>query len=393
MTLLDGSAPRSIHVIAGLRRADGGPTYSVPRLCDELRTRGHTVRILSVAGRHDDIDRNIRAEWFAQSFERIPVFGSLRHSQELYARLLTDVGSATVLHVHGVWLLPNVYPGWIAARRRSPLIIAPRGMLAPPALRFSKLKKKIFWHLLQRSVFRRADCIHATSEQEYLELRQFGIPNPIAVIPNGVDIPIRSNVERNGAENERIFVSLGRLHAKKGLDRLIIAWSRVCRDFPNAKLKIVGSSERGYAETLHALVAATRAERVEISGPLEGAAKEDLLRAGHVFVLPTLNENFGLVVAEALAAGLPVISTKGAPWSGLIAHDCGWWIDHGVDPLEAALRDALTRPSIALTAMGARGRSWVVRDFSWRSVASQMDELYRWTLKQSSQPPPFVQFQ
>src|SRR2546427_8457893 len=88
-----------------------------------------------------------------------------------------------------------------------------------------------------------------------------------------------------------------------------------------------------------------------------------------VFVLPTLNENFAITVAEALTAGTPVIATKGSPWSRLETEGCGWWIDHGVEPLTVALVKSMSMPRAALRAMGAKGQTWVARDFSWGRVA------------------------
>jgi glycosyltransferase involved in cell wall biosynthesis len=111
------------------------------------------------------------------------------------------------------------------------------------------------------------------------------------------------------------------------------------------------------------------------------------MRAADLFVLPSLNENFAITVAEALAVGTPVIATKGSPWSGLETEGCGWWVDHGVDPLAAALGKSMSMSRAALNAMGERGRAWMVRDFSWTRVATDMLGTYRWLLGHSRQPP------
>jgi glycosyltransferase involved in cell wall biosynthesis len=106
-------------------------------------------------------------------------------------------------------------------------------------------------------------------------------------------------------------------------------------------------------------------------------------------VLPTRNENFGMTVAEALAAETPVVSTRGAPWAGMQANRCGWWIDFGAEPLAATLRSALAVPADELSAMGRRGRAWMARDFGWTRVAADMAELYAWLLH-GGEPPPTV---
>src|SRR5438046_2768308 len=128
---------------------------------------------------------------------------------------------------------------------------------------------------------------------------------------------------------------------------------------------------------------------VAINGPVYGEAKWDAYRAADLFVLPTLNENFGLTVAEALAAETPVISTKGAPWNRLEPEGCGWWIDHGVEPLAATLQTAMAMPRTALRGMGAKGRAWMAREFSWDHTATDMLSVYRW-LVHGGEPPPTV---
>ena len=112
-----------------------------------------------------------------------------------------------------------------------------------------------------------------------------------------------------------------------------------------------------------------------------------------MFVLPTLNENFGVAVAEALAHATPVIVTKGAPWSGLERHRCGWWIDFGDDALAAALAQAMSCPAGTLAEMGDRGRQWVQAEFSWNEIGAQMEQLYQWLLAGAgaAERPAFVQ--
>jgi glycosyltransferase involved in cell wall biosynthesis len=109
-------------------------------------------------------------------------------------------------------------------------------------------------------------------------------------------------------------------------------------------------------------------------------------RTASLFVLPTHSENFGVAVAEALAAGCPVITTRGAPWSDLAEKRAGWWIPVGVDPLRRALEEAMSKHPIDLAEMGARGRAWMERDFSWRQITEQMIESYRWIREGGARP-------
>jgi glycosyltransferase involved in cell wall biosynthesis len=188
-------------------------------------------------------------------------------------------------------------------------------------------------------------------------------------------------------EGDQVVLSLGRVHPKKGLDRLVRAWARIEPEFPSWRLRIVGPSEVGHDKELEALARKLGAQRIAIEGPIyEASAKLGAYRNADLFVLPTLNENFAMTVAEALAAAMPVISTRGAPWAGLERERCGWWIDYGVEPLVVALRHAMTIGSPERQAMGLRGRSWMVRDFGWDKIAGDMLDVYDWL--RSGGPPP-----
>jgi glycosyltransferase involved in cell wall biosynthesis len=148
--------------------------------------------------------------------------------------------------------------------------------------------------------------------------------------------------------------------------------------YPDWRLRIVGPDELGHAGELAALAAELKTRRVLIEGSVAGDAKTTAYKEADLFVIPTLNENFAITVAEALAAGTPVIATKGAPWPGLVHEGCGWWIDHGVEPLAAALSKAMAMRREALQEMGAKGRAWMARDFSWDRAAHDMLNIYRW---------------
>ena len=318
--------------------------------------------LLSVAGeargKGEAYDRGYRDCRFGWDYARIPVLRGLRSSHGLSRALREAAPTVDVIHNHGLWLMPNVKAGSAAVGGRTPLIISPRGMLAPAALAFSRSKKRAFWALLQGPVIRGAACIHATSDQEYEEIRSFGLANPVAVIPNGIDLPEVPAGRRMSAA-QRVVLSLGRVHPKKGLAHLIRAWSKVEASCLDWRLRIAGPPEAGHDDELRALAMALGLSRVSVEGPIYGEAKTIAYQDADVFVLPTLNENFGLTVAEALAAGTPAISTKGAPWSGLDGEGCGWWIDHGVEPLAAALAHAIELPPATLKAMGAKGRRWM----------------------------------
>src|SRR5262249_51396549 len=260
--MLKRSPIKATHVIAGLDPAHGGPTYTVPRLCAAQRAAGAEVRLLSVALPDEGSSETSASGYFDRRFRwdyaRVPVLGQLRYSSGFIQGLRQAASGADVIHNHGLWLMPNVQAGWISAKAKKPLVIAPRGMLGPAALAFSRKKKRVFWHLAQGAVARSAACVHATSEQEYQEGRAFGLPTTVAIIPNGIDLPAVPSSPMSTNHEERTVLSLGRIHPKKGLDRLVRAWARVEAQYPTWQLRIVGPNEVGHAEELRALAATFR---------------------------------------------------------------------------------------------------------------------------------------
>ena len=127
-------------------------------------------------------------------------------------------------------------------------------------------------------------------------------------------------------------------------------------------------------------------QRVAFPGEMLNDAKAMAFAESHLFILPTYSENFGLVVAEALSHGVPVVTTRGAPWQGLETHRCGWWTSIDEDGIHAALSDSLARPSAELADMGQRGRRWVEREYGWSRIAEMTETTYEWLLGGAPRP-------
>jgi glycosyltransferase involved in cell wall biosynthesis len=164
------------------------------------------------------------------------------------------------------------------------------------------------------------------------------------------------------------------------------AWKVVQNKFPEWELRIVGPDNRGHMDEMKVLANSLGLQRVVFTGPLIGSEKKGAYADADLFVLPTYSENFGMTVAEALAAGTPAIVTKGAPWIGLGETNAGWWIDTGIDPLVTCLEHALSQPRTSLDTMGLNGRRWMEGDFSWDNIAAKMKATYDWISNGGSKP-------
>lgn len=366
-----------------------GPSYSVTGLARALNRSGvqtiiHSVNGWRVSKERTDIDDLTinRHAISARALGRM-----VCHSHEMESQLKSEALEPRIIHSHGLWLMPNVYSGRILKKvgGRAKLVLSPRGMLGADAFKFSRMKKSVFWHMLQNAAVKQSCALHATAESELEDIRRFGLKNPVAVIPNGVDLPPVSEVAKH-TNTPKTVLSLGRLHPKKGLEMLIQCWSQVESKYDDWQLVIAGPSENGYGAHLKSLANELGADRLAILPPVHASEKSILFAKADLFVLPSLHENFAITVAEALSHGVPVISTKGAPWKELLSERCGWWIDHDEYSLKNTLITAMNTSGTIRREMGNHGRSWMERSYAWDAIGSNMAFLYSWLLGECERP-------
>jgi glycosyltransferase involved in cell wall biosynthesis len=292
-------------------------------------------------------------------------------------------------------MFPNYYARKVAAGVAVPLIISPRGMLEEWSLGRSRLKKSVVWRLFERDNLASAKLFHATGEPEAESLRAAGLRQPIAIIPNGIDLPdaqaapSRTRLEAKHPElaGKSWMLFLSRLHEKKGIIELLRAWGELKERFPDWQLVLAGPDLDGYGRRARETASQLGlGSRVTFTGMLSGDDKSCVLWNSGLFVLPTHSENFGLAVAEALAHRVPVVTTKGAPWRVLTENECGWWIDMDERALAAALEAAMRIPADKRREMGMRGRALVERRYSWGSVGEEMSAVYHWLTGHGGRP-------
>lgn len=374
---------RILEVVPHVGNEASGPTYSVVALSRALASAGHSVDLMSA------LDGQLQPE---QGFRHVvypkaPWPSSLWRSPEMARALRQTVTRYDVVHVSGMWVMPAVYPGVEARRASVPVVSSPRGSLSPEALRRSGLRKQLFWRLFHRASFQNSRCIHATSEQEFRDIRSFGLTVPVAIIPNGVDIPSVPVWETKG-RREPVVLFLGRIHPIKGLDTLLGAW-KVVKSRPGVsdwRLRIVGPSAGDYADTLRRMTIDLAIPQVDFEEAAFGEAKWRAYASASLTVLPSRSENFGMTVAESLASATPVVASQHTPWEGLVRERCGWWPRLDEDALACALDDAMRMSAASREEMGERGREWVRRSFSWDGIAGQMANLFTWIVGGGSSP-------
>lgn len=379
----------TLAVVAGLLKTGGGTSYSVPAWSNAL-AREQVQRILMTVqfpGEENSgyIDQSI-VQLITIPGRKIPFF-NFSWSPAFQKNLINFCKETNVelIHNHGVWLPVNHSASVVSRKLRIPLVTTSHGMLTQWSFNYKWLKKRLAWWLYQKNDLNQSNVVHLTSAEEERDLRQLGFKGTTAIIPNGVDVPVwKDKPIEEKPYRTALFVS--RIHPKKGILNLVEAWKKVR---PKGwKMRIVGPDESGHLAVVQQSIREKGLESdFTFSGFLDKDELWDAYWQSDLFILPTMSENFGNVIPEALSCSIPVITTHGTPWKELEIHNCGWWIPIGIPPLVEALRIATALSDTERRSMGRRGRLLVESEYTWHSVGKKMKSLYEWILGKGAIPP------
>lgn len=360
-----------------------GPPQQLHRLAKELRVADFDVRVVTTNGNGPSTLAVPAGRWIA--FEGVPTYygrrfpGTSHVSWGAWRTIVDESARADLIHVTGIFSWINLAAAAASRRRGVPLVVSPRGSLDPDALAFSPRKKDWWFRLGGSRALEKATAFHVTSDMERSHVASLFPGARIGIVPNGVEVPSEDDLARwsNAPFAEPTVLYLGRVHPKKNLIALVRAWASVSPRHPAATLVIAGPDDHGHRAEVERVIAAERLEAtVQLAGRVAGEDKHRLLARACCLILPSLTENFGNVVAEALAHRVPAIASTGTPWGGLRDRDCGWWSDPSVEGLARAIEEALTLPAETRIAKGERGRRWMIEEFSWPKVAREMTDFY-----------------
>lgn len=283
-----------------------------------------------------------------------------------------------IVHIHALWLPFNHQAHVWAHRCGIPVVVSTHGSLSPWAMASKRWKKIPYWYLIERWDLKNVAALHVTAPAEGEWDRKWCPDIPQIEAPLGVDVPSVSNVDKV-VDGCRIIQYVGRIYSVKGLDRVVRA-VKILKDtgkWHGWRLVMSGPNWMNYQPELERLIADLDLQNdAFITGAIYGAEKERRFREASIYIQASHTENFAQPIAEALSYGVPAVASRGCPWQGLETHDCGMWVDNDPESLARALERLMSLSDEERQKMGARGRAWVERDFSWSAVGRKLLDAY-----------------
>jgi len=376
---------RIVHYLPNIRLIDGGVVRAVLDLCAVMARRGHAVTLACCDPRDVPADWNSTASPAPQVVILDPPKRTALLGTAAMGEVRQLVAGADVIHLHELWLVSNQQWARVCRQQGKPYISTLHGMLDDWAFRHRHAKKRLFLWLFARRFLARAARVHSTARGELGQASRWFRNDRVTVLPLLLDLqpflelpgPERAMAKlspRHASASRLLF--LGRLHQVKRVELLLRATAALRDRGADCVCLIAGTGDADYEAHLRGLVQELRlADQVVFTGAVSGEEKLSLYQAADVFVLPSLQENFGMVLVEALACGTPVVTTRGVDiWEEI--QEAGAKIaEPAVEAFAAAIQDVLESQRRGEN-LGALGRAWVLKTMDPPRLATAYEQMY-----------------
>jgi poly(glycerol-phosphate) alpha-glucosyltransferase len=415
---------KTANLTGSVSRDAGGLYESVRRLVQSLSATGMDVTVFGLLDQHTAVDVGAWSPVKVKAFRSVGL-RQLGYSPEF--RQAVEEFAPDLVHTHGLWLFPSIATNQYRRRRGCPYVISAHGMLDPWAIRNSSWKKAVAYFFFESVHLRQASCLRALCESEAHSIRRLGLKNPIAIIPNGIDLPDIGNTEttenlKSGEQKaaiknapwqnfvepgQKVLLFLSRIHPKKGLVNLLKAWAENWKsEIGNRKsnewvLAIAGWDQGGHEADLKSLAselgiawADVRRPAVEAGGrtsvlflgPQFNEAKAACYRHCDGFILPSFSEGVPMVVLEAWAYSKPVLMTPECNLPAGFARGAAIRIEPNVASIARGLREFFQATSEQQKTLGENGLRLTREQFAWPVLGREMADLYLWLLGGGNKP-------
>ena len=391
----------SANLIHSLSRNAGGLYESVRHLVQALEREDVGVGVFGCADENTSEDVGLWHPTDVRIFK--PVWPeSFGYSPDYLEQI--EIYAPNLVHTHGIWLYPSMAARRYSLQTGAPTMISAHGMLDPWAVNHSRWKKAIAYFLFEQAHLENVTCLRALCESEAQSIRALGLKRPVAIIPNGIDLPEKMPAGpapwygRVG-KGRKILLYLGRIHPKKGLPELIRAWATLSKEMPTLQsewlLAISGWDQGGHENELKEICqqegiswddlrspesAQSSGIGVLFTGPQFNDAKAAAYYHSDAFVLPSFSEGLPMVVLEAWAYNLPVLITPECNLPEGYANGAAIQIATHASAIVNGLRQLFEMSEAERNLMAANGQELILRKFNWRSIAREMKTVYEWML-------------
>jgi len=339
-------------------------------------------------GSEDDAN-SIRLD---DNIKTLPTFGDSKYGlvKGLFQKIPKEIDSFDIIHQHGIWMPISMYHKKIRRSSKLKSVIQPHGYLDPFRLNISKYKKKFAFNLFEKSNLEDAAVLVACVEGEGVKLKKMFPKKDIAVIDNGISLDFFNEPSLKDLANKKKkrMLFLSQIIPVKGLERFFKVITEIgIEKFDDWELLIAGYGDENHTKFLKKLVDDLNLNQlIRFVGPKFGQEKKYLFDNSDVFVLPSFSEGFPIVVLEALARGIPVITTKGSPWEELNTKECGFWVDNTNEGIKEGLLNMLDKSEKELQDMGGRGKKLIESKYLWSKTTKRTIILYDWVLNGGKKP-------
>ncbi len=365
----------------------GGPIYSTYELAKTLRKQNVDIKVISTNANGNErlaletgVNQNLENGLPIKYYKSLDSRGT---SLSLLINLKNEIKNAEIVYLVSIFSAPTPFVIHYCKKLNKPLIISPRGQLGKWCLEQGNPFKKLWLHTFIQPYINHLHW-HLTSEQEQQDILSVYPSAKTFIIPNGVSEELFSLNDKPkektfynkytgfDCSDKKIIISMGRLQKVKGFDILISSMFKAQRQDLVLLIAGVDFGERKNLEKLIDKLGVK--DKVFLIGKIEGLEKIKFLRNADVFALASHHENFGMVYAEALAAGTPVVASKNTPWQDVEKYDCGKWIDNTTEKNTEAIIEILNSDPVQ---MGMNGIIYIRKNFSWDKIAKQSVEIYK----------------
>ena len=374
-------------------RSNGGVATVVQQVGKSLLNQSIDPTIVSFNDEYSDKDRYLYGNLIMNEYQvsSLPILKQLAYSSNI--QQVIELSRPDIIDCQGIW-------GYFSKaafnyQKKHPTvkrIVTPHGMLDPWALKNSSWKKKLVGWLFENKCLHTADCIHALCQSEYESIRKFGLKNPVAIIPNGINLPTNLKFDRN--KDQKVLLFIGRIHPKKGLTELIKGISILYSHEPDLvskwKFRIAGWNQEQHQQELEAACQTLGISHiVDFIGPVFGIKKEQELVNADAFILPSLSEGLPMSILEAWSYHLPCIMTDYCNIPEGFENRAAIRIEPDAENIADNLSVFLRMDDLSRIEIGNRGYDLCCEKFSWNNIAIQMKSLYTY-LQTGGEKPSFI---